>query len=44
MSHGTYNLDIPLEKSFQQIKGTQFEVEIDFSMEMRHETIHEPEI
>ena len=44
MSHSTYNLDITSEKSFQQIRTTQLEIEIDFLIEMRHETIHKPEI
>ena len=40
MSYSTN--EIPPEKSFQ-IRDTQFEIESNFSMDIRHETIHKSE-
>ena len=43
MSHSVKKLEMAL-KSFQQIRDTQFEVLINFSMDMRHKTVHKTEI
>ena len=44
MSYNTYILDMHTEKLFSQTRSTQYKVEIDFSVEIRHETIHKSKI